>query len=96
MDKSAIIKQFTKTRKENGKLVKYFITNDTYRDEYDSLVGGYNAWRQELKKEPIQLTPGYIRHTVDAARGYIDFGEWLSCPTCKSPHYKYVKDKLQV
>lgn len=96
LDKSNIIKQFSKTRKENGKLVKYFITNDTYRDEYDSLVGGYNAWCQEPRKEPVQLTPAYIKHSVDAAMKYIDFGIWIDCPTCKKPHYKYQKDKKQV
>lgn len=96
MDKSKIIKQFSKTRKEGDKLVKYFITNDTYRDEYDSLVGGYNAWRQEPEKKPIQLTPAYIRHSVDDAMGYIDFGTWIDCPTCKKPYYKYIKDKKQV
>lgn len=73
LDKSNIIKQFSKTRKENGKLVKYFITNDTYRDEYDSLVNSYNAWCQKPRKKPVQLTPTYIKHNINTTMKYINF-----------------------
>lgn len=96
MDKSNILKIHTKTRKENNKLVKYFITNDSFEDEYGSLKSDYNAWRQEPRREAKRLTSSNYYNSIDDALRHIDFGTWIDCPTCKKPHYKYIKDKKEV
>jgi len=87
MDKSNILKIHTKTRKENNKLVKYFITNDSFEDDYGSYRGDYHAWRQEPKGEPVCLNPQCYYFSLNDALRCITFGNWVNCKTCGHRHF---------
>jgi hypothetical protein len=89
-NESNIIPSDTKIRTENGKEVKYVITDDSYEDEYGSCKGDYHAWRIEDGRV-TKLTDGcfYNSHT-DALRK-ITFGYNVTCKCCN--HTKFVREE---
>lgn len=82
-----IISRCSKVRTENGKQIRYEITDDSYEDEYGSYQYDYHAWRLEEGLEPKNLTAGCYRYTESDAKRFITFGKWENCPTCGHSHF---------
>lgn len=82
-----IISRCSKVRTENGKQIRYEITDDSYEDEYGSYRSVHHAWRLEEGQEPKLLTPGYYALAEFEAVKYITFGKWENCPTCGHSHF---------
>jgi hypothetical protein len=90
MNKNNIIPSDTKIRIENGKKIKYVITNDSYEDEYGSYKGDYNAWRIEGKEIKCLTYSGYLNSHSDALER-ITFGYNVTCKCCN--HTKFVTEE---
>lgn len=82
-----IVERCSKIRTENGKQIRYVITDDSYDDEYGSYKSIHHAWRLEEGKEPKLMSPGYYALTESEAVKYITFGKWETCPTCNRVHF---------
>jgi len=89
-DKNNIIRSDTKIRVENGKEIKYVITNDSFEDEYGSYKSDYNAWRIEDGKA-VKLTDGCFYNSHSDALRKITFGYDVKCKCCN--HVKFVKEE---
>jgi hypothetical protein len=87
---SNIIRSDTKIRIENGKEVRYVITNDSYEDDYGSYKGDYNAWRIE-DGEAVKLTVEYLHNSHSDALREITFGYNVKCKCCN--HVKFVREE---
>jgi hypothetical protein len=87
---SNIIRSDTKIRIENGKEVRYVITNDSFSDEYGSYKCDYNAWRIE-DGEAVMLTDGCFYNSPSAALRKITFGYTVKCKCCN--HVKFVREE---
>jgi hypothetical protein len=90
LDENNIIPSNTKIRIENGKEIKYVITDDSYEDDYGSLKSQYHAWRieDEITK---QLTVDYYLNSLSYAREKITFGYNVKCKCCN--HVKFVREE---
>ena len=90
LDKNNIVRSDTKIRIENGKEVRYVITNDSYDDEHGSYKSDYNAWR--IEGEEIKcLTNSNHYHTPSQALEKITFGYNVKCKCCN--HAKFVREE---
>ena len=89
-NKNNIVRSDTKIRIENGKKVKYVITNDSFEDEYGSLKCDYNAWRIE-GKEIKRLTNSNYYNSPSDALDKITFGYNVKCKCCN--HVKFVREE---
>lgn len=85
-----IIPSDTKIRMENGKEIKYVITNDSYEDEYGSYKSDHNAWRIEDGKA-VKLTDGCFYNSHSVALRKITFGRNATCKCCN--HVKFVREE---
>jgi hypothetical protein len=90
LDENNIIPSNTKIRIENGKEIKYVITNDSYEDEYGSYKSDYNAWRIE-DGEAIKLTDSFYYNSLSAAFRKITFGYNVKCKCCN--YEKFVREE---
>jgi len=90
LDKNNIIPSDTKIRIENGKEIKYVITDDSYEDEYGSSRSQYHAWRIE-DGVPKQLTVDYYLNSHSDALEKITFGYNITCKCCNRP--KFVREE---
>ena len=84
-----IVPSDTKIRIENGKEIKYVITNDSYEDEYGSYKSDHNAWRIE-DGEAVKLTTDYNFNSHWTAQEKITFGRNATCKCCN--HVKFVRE----
>jgi hypothetical protein len=85
-----IVPSDTKIRVENGKEIKYVITNDSFEDEYGSWKSDHNAWRIEDGKA-VKLTDGCFYNSRSDALRKITFGYNITCKCCN--HTKFVKEE---
>jgi hypothetical protein len=85
-----IVPSDTKIRMENGKEIKYVITDDSYEDEYGSLKSQYHAWRIEDNIPKLLTVEYYLNSHSDALRK-ITFGYNVKCKCCN--HEKFVREE---
>lgn len=90
LDENNIILSDTKIRIENGKEIKYVITDDSYQDDYGSYWCDFNAWRIE-DGEAIKLTCEYSHSSHSVALRKITFGHNVTCKCCNRT--KFVKEE---
>jgi hypothetical protein len=90
LNENNIIPSDTKIRIENGKEIKYVITDDSYEDEYGSSRSQYHAWRIE-DGLPLQLTVDYYLNSHAQALERITFGYNVTCKCCN--HIKFVSEE---
>lgn len=86
-NKTKEIKGLSKIRIENGKQVRYAITNDSFNDDYGSLQSDFHAWRIVKGKKPELITSGCYYYSQSACEQSITFGNWENCPTCGHRHF---------
>lgn len=89
-NKKNIIPSCTRFRMEDGKKIKYVITNDSYQDEYGCYQMDYNAWRIQGRTK-VKLTSSNYFNSQSQAESCITFGKYVTCKCCGAT--KFVEEK---
>lgn len=74
-------------RRENGKLIRYTVEDESYDDEYDSRHVSFVPYRYDGEKRK-RLSPETMNLGWLDAESHITFGKYKTCEHCGSTFFK--------
>jgi len=85
-----VVERCTKIRTENGKIIRYVVTDDSYEDTY-GWESTYNAWRIEDGVAKC-LTNNCRRYMEWDAQELFNFGQYVKCKCCNRTRFVREED----